>query len=505
MNVRDVTVLAMALVVLFRSPTVAADEFFDIAQIESPGRSVAAELADLNGDGRADLLVVAFYGLPPEEQRSVRVHLQKPDGTLPARPDHTVALPPGSAVYDLADLRGGPGQELVLLRPDGVAVLSLADASGELWHVPTPGATTLALAEDERGFEVFPVVVRDFGPEPWLMVPGLGELLAFSLEGEIRARLEAPRRANYLVAPRRGLVSLESDFQVYFDAPKLSVGDVDGDGRADAVLSTRHEVWVYLRRPDGTFSASADRQLPLRLVTPQDHIRGSGGVVSLARDIDGDARLDLVVTHVQGSFTNAASTTTVYLNRDGQWRLDQPDQVLHSKASVDTNALVDLDADGRMELVRMRLRFGPLEVVELLLTREIDVQVLIHRFDAGRGFRERPWRKTEVELPFSFDTFRLKGFVPTIHVDFNADGYPDFVSSGGGDVLEISLGGGKPLSGPSYRQKLSTTGVIRFGDLEADGLTDFVIFDPHALDVPLRVGRNLGRLPGTPSARVNPR
>jgi hypothetical protein len=48
-----------------------------------------------------------------------------------------------------------------------------------------------------------------------------------------------------------------------------------------------------------------------------------------------------------------------------------------------------------------------------------------------------------------------------------------------------------------YRQKLSTAGVIRFGDLDGDGLLDFVIFDPHNFDVPVRVGRNLGRLPGT--------
>jgi len=341
-------------------------------------------------------------------------------------------------------------------------------------------------------------VYRDFGSEPWLLVPQIGQLLALSPEGDVRARLEIARRANYFITPRSGLVAIESDLQVFVDAPKLSVGDVDGDGRADAVFSTRHELWVYLGKKDGSLPVAPDRKLALHLLTPRDHIRGSGGVASMAKDIDGDGKLDLLVSHVEGSFTDAASTTYVHMNRGGEWKLDEPDQVFRSKASVDTNALLDLDGDGRTELLRMKLRFSLLEVVEFLLTREIDIQVLIHRYLPDRGFEEKPWMKTQVELPFSFDTFRLDGFVPTAHVDLNADGFPDFVSSGGGDAIEIHIGGGeRPFAKQSCRQKISTAGVIRFGDLDGDGLPDFVIFDPHHSDVPIRVGRNRGRLPGT--------
>jgi hypothetical protein len=482
-----------------------ADEFFEIDQIESPGRSVAAELAELNGDGRTDLMLVTMLGVPPRERRTARVYLQKPDGSLPRHPDHSIEVPRWSAVYDVADLKQSPGQELVLLRPEEVTLLSLADTSGRSWHLPVPGATTLGLAEDERGLETFPLVYRDFGPEPWLLVPQVGRLLALSPEGKVRARLEIPRRANYFITPRTGLVSVESDFQVFVDAPKLSVGDVDGDGRADAVLSTRHEIWVYLRREDGSLPAVADRKLVLGLLTPRDHIRGSGGVTTIAKDIDGDGKLDLVVTHVAGNISNAVSTTHVHMNRGGEWKLDEPDHVFRSEASLDTNALLDLDGDGRTELLRMKLHFSVLEVVEFFLTREIDIQVSIHRYHTAGGFDEKPWVKTQVELPVSFDTFRLEGFVPTAHVDLNADGFPDFVSSGGGDAIEISLGGAeKRFAERSYRQKVSTAGVIRFGDLDGDGLQDFVIFDPHHFHVPVRVGRNRGRLPGTRPALREP-
>ncbi len=48
---------------------------------------------------------------------------------------------------------------------------------------------------------------------------------------------------------------------------------------------------------------------------------------------------------------------------------------------------------------------------------------------------------------------------------------------------------------------MSTAGVIHFEDFDGDGLQDFVIFDPHNFDVPVRIGANLGRLSGTPRRR----
>ena len=80
----------------------------------------------------------------------------------------------------------------------------------------------------------------------------------------------------------------------------------------------------------------------------------------------------------------------------------------------------------------------------------------------------------------------------------NGDGYLDFVSSGGGDEIEIYRGDENgPFAKRMAEQELDTAGVIHFGDIDSDGLVDFVIFDPHNFDVDVRLGRNLGVLPGT--------
>lgn len=475
------------------------DELFELSSFASAGRSVAAELAELNGDGRVDFFVVTLEGLPPEEVRLIRVYLQRADGGFPAKPDYSVPLPAWSAVYDVGDVRAdSPGEELVLLQPGSVELLSLADASGKSWKLDLPGPTSAGLADDERGFEPFRMIYREFGEEPWILVPQLGEMTALSPTGEILARLSIPRRANYFIIPTTGLISIESDFQIFIDIPKLAIGDVDGDGQNDVVSSTRHELRVFLRREDGGFDFEPSRKHALRKVAPRDHIRGSGGVTCEARDIDADGRLDLLISHVEGGLADAKTTLSLYMNKNGGWNLDTPDQVIVHSASFGSAALIDLDGDRISELVRVEFQFSVLEVVEMLLSKEIDLVIKIHPYQGAAGFPERPKVKKKISIPFSFETFRPRGFVPTAHVDLNADGYKDFVSSGSGKAVEIRLGGPKGLFAKNGgRQEISTAGVIHFRDFDGDGLLDFILFDPHNFDVEVKIGRNTGQLPGT--------
>jgi len=74
--------------------TVLADDLiFDLQEIRRVGRTVAAELTDFDGDQRTDLMVVSLHGIPPEEARTIFVYLQRPDGSLPGAPSHSIALP----------------------------------------------------------------------------------------------------------------------------------------------------------------------------------------------------------------------------------------------------------------------------------------------------------------------------------------------------------------------------------------------------------------------------
>ena len=135
-------------------------------------------------------------------------------GALPSRPDLVWSIPPGCAVFDLADVDPAPGTELLLLRTDGVRIVSFAGPEPVVRDVLLPDGTTLAANEDERGLDRARLAWFGLGPEPWLILPMPGELIALTPDSEVRARLEVPTRANYLVPPRPGPVFVESELQV---------------------------------------------------------------------------------------------------------------------------------------------------------------------------------------------------------------------------------------------------------------------------------------------------
>jgi hypothetical protein len=476
-----------------------AEPAFDLLEIPSRGRTVAAEYADLDGDSRTDLLQIAFVGYPPDESRWLRVYLQDAGGALPVAPSFEWPLPEGAAAYDLADVDAQPGVELILLQPGGLGVLSLGGPELRGRTLPVPDPPTLALAADERGLDRLRIARSGLGPVPWLLVPQPDVAVALSPEGRVLARLEVGGVANYLVQPQPGPLVFESDVQVYFDAPRLSVADVAVNDRSDIVASSRHYLRLFLRRPDGSFATAPDRVIPLARVSERDHLRGSGAVRVDVGDLDGDGRADVLVSHIAGALTDSRTQTSIHLNRDAGWDLGAPDQSFESRGSWSSVELLDLDGDGRRELVRTDISFSLLELIEILVTRALDARISIHRRDANGGFEREPWLERKLDLPLSFETFRPRGFVPTIQYDLNADGHRDLVASGGGESIEVFLGGPEhKLDKRVARDEVDSRGLASFGDLDSDGLPDLVIYDPSRADAPVIVARNAGVLPGSP-------
>ncbi len=496
----------LAAAFLSHTATVAGadDDLFAIQRIPVEGRAIQADLVDLDGDGIGDLLWVGVVGLPPDERRRLSVHFGAEGGVLPETPSWSAALPAGAAAYDLADTDDQAGVELLLLRRDRVTLLSLHGREPTWREILVPGEPTIAVVHDERGLDRFRLVRSGLGEQRRILVPGLGRATLFELDGRRVATLDVGARANYFVPPRPGPLVSESEIEIYFDHPRLEVGDVDGDGRGDLIAAGRHELLVFLQQEGGGFPGVPDDRIALRRLSEADHIRSSGSVRVAPHDFDGDGRVDLLLSVTGGSVFGGTTEVSLYRNVGGTWDLDQPVQRFEAEGGFSSHDLLDLDGDGHAELLSVRVPTGVLEIVETLVTRAIDVEVKVYQPDGERPFRTKPWFTMKRDLPISFETLRPKGFLLTPEADFNADGRRDLLGSDGGEQLELRLG--HPTHGFAKRsssQKLDTGGRIRFGDLEGDGRDDFVLYDPRRPGTPIRVGRSRIE-PGISSGNVDP-
>jgi hypothetical protein len=468
---------------------------FELLSVPGPGRTALAEIVDLDGDGRGDVVTASFTKLPPNQQRKLRVHFQREDGSLAQAPDWAAPLPEGAAAYDFVRAAGG-AQEMLFMRRDRVTALSLAGRVPVWRDIPLPG-TSLAVAPDERGIDRLRLARDGLAAAPLLVVPGFGEIFVVRLDGTPVARLAAQTRANFFIPPRPGLLVTDNEADLYFEHPRIDVADVDGDGRGDLVASNRHEVLVFLGREAGGFSEKADQRHVLRRISEAELVRATGTARVQTRDWNGDGRADLLVSSTQGGLLRAHTRTTLHVNRGGTWDVQKPDQTFEVEGGWAATSFEDFDGDGKLEFGEVRLSLQILELVEILLTRTIDPQLRVYRRAHATPFEPKPAISRTLDLGVSFETQRTVGFLPAL-MDMNSDGRLDLIAPTDGSALEIHLGApGPAFDSRAIRQAFDTTGVIRFGDLDRDGLLDLVLHDPRRPGTPIRVGVNRGALPGT--------
>ncbi|MBP7149822.1 MAG: VCBS repeat-containing protein [Acidobacteria bacterium] len=478
--------------------------------LELPGPPAALFPADVDGDGRRDLVLVLAYtewkqvtedrvedavqitDVVPAlfDRRELRVYFQAADGTYaPAAPP--LVLPENV----IAVTAGPPFAPVVALTDEGVS--ALRPGSGVLALEPIVAARS-ALA----GTEVF-LPRLDFAPD--LDGDGTRDLLLPAADG-LRAHCTAgtgepgPAVPVPVAGDERGAGTWAArtvpwPTRVHLDADGIPdlLFQVGWPPRLAALAGTRACRFVP--------PAVDDRCLGLgEKQAVQDAKEGVARSTRLfwAGDIDGRSGLEAVTAldrrddSLRSAREPALRLRFHRMNAAGGFA-ERPYQELEltgypmsgSPQDFGADEFRDLDGDGRKDLVAVTLDFSVLQVARVMLTKKISIGLDFHVWRQGEDglFRRVAGNELSEKLKLDLNDVRFDRF-GHFGGDFNGDGRIDFVHLDRGREVTVHLGAAgcrypaRPDAVIALRREPQDLALVRMDDFDGDGRTDLAVIHP---------------------------
>lgn len=375
-------------------------------------------LGDFDGDRRLDFLFA-----DNNDERPIRLRFQQADGGL--GPEIAFRTPPARSIKVLPE---DPGHGFLLI-PQASGTLRRARFAraekevllGAARFLPTGargGEKSVAAAGDIDGDGRTDVAVTD---------PGGARLLVWTQ-----------------TAP--GVLTGPAEFPSYKELSGVRLADLDGDGRAEAVVHSKEEKALGVQRWDGK-----------RFLFPEAvPVEGVPQAV-LAADLDGDGKTDVVAA------VKDKKAARLWMRKGGEAATLE----LQPASEVEGLRAADLDGDGR-----------------------VDLAVLVP-FEAPRFLRGSASGFEEVPAATLSRKVSLQGLTEagTSVADLDADGRPELLVAREGFARAAALdpdGAARILdqvNGPAGA-KLAAAAVV---DLDGSGAAEVVLLDPPSKSVRVMV------------------
>jgi hypothetical protein len=301
-------------------------------------RSVA--IADMNGDGRPDLIVVnPCIRINDCTSGSVGVLLGNGDGTF--RASATYASGYSSMSVAVADVDGDSNLDVVVAN-SCVAANNCAMGSISVLLGNGDGTLRTPVSYDTGPGQPLSIAVGDVNRDG---KPDLGVAIWSNGKGSGESAV------GVLLGNGDGTFQPVVAYDSGADSDSVAFADLNGDGKPDLLVGDATTVAVLLGNGDGTFQPKVEYSAWI----PGDTPVGIGTVA--AADVNGDGKLDLVAAN-QGSGNNNDGSVAVLLgNGDGTF---QPAVNYDSGGDgAFSVAVADVDLDGKPDLVATNYGWTP--------------------------------------------------------------------------------------------------------------------------------------------------
>jgi hypothetical protein len=445
----------------------------------------------------SDLGVLVAQGAPPSETHEIALFETREAGGS-AKP-RTIEVPADVVAVDVADVDPAPGDELILLSATALRIVPTAPGAQGREIALTP---PLPLPPRRRDLSLLGATADWSGSgEPSILLPTAEGARLVGLRSGNVSTLSIPIQAEYETldptTPER-----DTFFSAWLIWPSFASGRDTEASKHDLFALSRYGVHVF-RSNGGGLPSQASRSLRLTPFTAEEELRPRATQLQLlARDVDGDGLTDLVLHRSFGTLLRSQDRSEIFRNPGTGADVNaEPNARIAPESGVGVLDAVDLDGDGRLEIVQARIGFGLVQLLRVLTTRRAQVELRIETVK-GPGITGlvRSWSDT-ISVGLDFEQGRPEGLFPTVEGDWNGDGRRDLLLGVSGKEIEILLGGagesGPAFVGNGITQEVPATGRALVADLDGDGLDDLTVHDPRDATGRLHWLRNRGVLPGT--------
>jgi hypothetical protein len=464
-------------------------------------------VGNVNGDGKLDLVLATAYPLGNGGFQTAATLLGNGDGTF--QPPSQIAPPPPATVFGvsgtelvLADVNGDGRLDLVvsslatgfvqilLGKGDGIS-FSLARS---YYLLNEGGHITVADFNNDHKLDIAcgPYMLLGNGDGSFHAPQNLetrGGVAVGDFNGDGIADLAGvlPPNLDIYLGNRSGVLSLAHSYNFSQLGDSILAADVNGDGKLDLVTWGNGGVAVVLGNGDGTF------QSPIVSSGCTPGINWAFGV----GDFNNDHKLDLAF--VQNSLSGNGNSLYLCLgNGDGSFAALS--SVAFAGTTTNSLALGDFNKDGNLDAavgskaglaILLGKGDGTFQAPNFIIRSvtyvtapadyngdgNVDLVVGPNAFNSSGVFLGRgdgTFRLiSQTNLPF-----------PATPVDVNGDGKLDLVGIGGGDGvgtgLQVSLGNGDGTFGAPIVLAIGTShvqnlGSPNIGDFNGDKLPDLAV------------------------------
>jgi hypothetical protein len=444
--------IAVAACFVCLSSTANAALRFQRQELAVPGDLLWLATADLDGDGKTDIIASYRRGAGPHATRFIAVFFRGDSGYTP-HPDVAIQAPRSAALFDAGDAFGDGKQELVYFASDGVYAQSFAARKPQ---APVKILSTTSLVgEGEEDDLITWDFLRSLGPnEPdTIIVPTRGPLRLFQRENaawKLWSKVFLEQHSYYDAEMstfrrdrRGGSTGRPYSFRSTTIVPLLDFVDQTGDGKIDLVTSFEDRIAVYPRQTDGKLAEKPQFSIWFNVRTPQELQVRDAGVYTVIQDLDGDGIADACVTKIAGGITTLATEVRIYRGVKGGGFEEKPAQVFKDDGFAALSAFIDVDGDGKLEMLHPHSSVSIVAISQMMLKRELSLDIRIRRASKEKGLFFETEEVQKLETVFGLDLSvgaTLRGAYPIFGYDFDADGKRDAIISEGGGKMVVHRG-----------------------------------------------------------------